>query len=310
MEANRPENCVCQSNWNWDARLQQWYLAQACPVHSMNHRDHSQEELSMLPFVSCLCPTYGRYPEYGHLLEEAVESFARQDYPLERRELIILNDCPSQELICFTPGVRVVNSGFRYPTLGDKYNALCRLAHGTVLTCWEDDDISLPWRLTVGVRKLQESGANAFNPKAYWFLCVNVLQHEQMTGYAHNCTLYTREAWAMAGGYPPVSGPQDAAMDGRLRANCRVADGPLSMEESGYIYRWGVSNIHLSAHSPNTDDAYRQHGKRPVEKGRFLVKSWWRQDYAALVQEAIRQGGKLPIPLVADQRSLAVDGTG
>jgi cellulose synthase/poly-beta-1,6-N-acetylglucosamine synthase-like glycosyltransferase len=62
--------------------------------------------------VSCVCPTYNRPPHYHHLLEEAIESFLRQDYP--NKELIVLNDCPGQELICDGPGVRVVNVGERF----------------------------------------------------------------------------------------------------------------------------------------------------------------------------------------------------
>ena len=34
-----------------------------------------------MPLVSCICPTYNRPPEYQHLVEEAIESFLRQDYP-------------------------------------------------------------------------------------------------------------------------------------------------------------------------------------------------------------------------------------
>ena len=40
-----------------------------------------------LPAVSCICLTYGRVA----LLEEAIESFLRQDYP-GVKELVVLND--------------------------------------------------------------------------------------------------------------------------------------------------------------------------------------------------------------------------
>ena len=50
-----------------------------------------------VPLVSCICPTYNRPPRHQHLLEEAIASFLRQDYP--NKELIVLNDCPGQELI-------------------------------------------------------------------------------------------------------------------------------------------------------------------------------------------------------------------
>ncbi|MCL4258972.1 MAG: glycosyltransferase family 2 protein, partial [Anaerolineales bacterium] len=50
-------------------------------------------QLTAPPPVSCICPTYGRV----ELLEEAIESFLRQDYP-GQKELIVLNDYAGQTL--------------------------------------------------------------------------------------------------------------------------------------------------------------------------------------------------------------------
>ena len=41
-----------------------------------------------LPMVSCLCPTYRR----PKLLENSIACFLAQDYPADRRELIVLDD--------------------------------------------------------------------------------------------------------------------------------------------------------------------------------------------------------------------------
>jgi hypothetical protein len=57
--------------------------------------------------VSCICPTFNRLPGSQWLLEEAIESFLRQDYAY--KELLVLNDCPGQELICDAPDVFVIN---------------------------------------------------------------------------------------------------------------------------------------------------------------------------------------------------------
>lgn len=83
------------------------------------------------PLVTCVCPTFNRPSEGMELLEEAVESFLRQDY--EQKELLILNDCPEQVLVCDAPGVRVVNFPSRFPSLGEKRNAGVRLARGTLI---------------------------------------------------------------------------------------------------------------------------------------------------------------------------------
>jgi glycosyltransferase involved in cell wall biosynthesis len=234
------------------------------------------------PLVSCLCPTFGRPPAYQHLLEETIESFLRQDY--QNKELVVLNDCPGQVLVCDAPGVRVVNLPGRFPTLGDKYNAAVRLARGELLAPWEDDDISLPWRLSLSVERLGD--AAYYNPRRYWFLNGAGLHFDHPMGYGHNLSLFRRSAFEAVGGYPAISGPQDAAMDGALRAKvgCVGEGGPdqekLPVGEWYYIYRWGVQPWHLSSRS-ETDKFYREVGELPKEKGRFHLTPHWRTDYEA-----------------------------
>ena len=219
-----------------------------------------------LPLVSCICPTYGRPPEYQHLLEEAIESFLRQTYP--NKELIVLNHCPEQELVCDAPGVRVVNVPERFPSLGDKYNAAIALAHGELIAPWEDDDLSLPWRLSLSIERLGDE--DYFNPKRYWFLDGAGFHYDHPMGYGHNLSLFTRAAFEAAGGYPASSGPQDAEMDAALRSTVAcVGDGArgeeiLTRDEWYSIYRWGVSPSHLSAYASPERDFYKEFGTQPV----------------------------------------------
>jgi glycosyltransferase involved in cell wall biosynthesis len=229
------------------------------------------------PLVSCICPTYGRPPDYQHLLEEAIESFLRQTYP--HKELIVLNDCREQELVCDAPGVRVINISERFPTLGDKYNVAILFARGALIAPWEDDDISLPWRLTLSVERLGR--AAYYNPRYYWFLDGEGLHAEHIMGVGHNLSLFTRDAFDAVGGYPAISGPQDLHMDDALRSTVPLAEGEkLTQNEWFYIYRWGVSPTHLSGHvSP--EEFYRTFGERPVPSGRFLLQPRWLNDYVA-----------------------------
>ena len=68
-----------------------------------------------MPLVSCICPTYNRPPSHKYLVEEAIESFLRQTYP--NKEMVVVNDCPGQDLLCDAPDVRVVNVPERFPTI-------------------------------------------------------------------------------------------------------------------------------------------------------------------------------------------------
>ena len=110
---------------------------------------------------SCQCITYGR-PE---LLEEAIESFHRQDYEGEK-ELIILNDHADQHLVYSHPEVKIINTPARFRTIGEKRNACIAMCSGGVIFPWDDDDISLPWRISLSLRYLEDR--KYFKNKRAW----------------------------------------------------------------------------------------------------------------------------------------------
>jgi glycosyltransferase involved in cell wall biosynthesis len=252
--------------------------------------------------ISCLCPTYGRCPDYQWLLEEAIESFVRQTnlyMGMEHAELIILNDCPSQELVLdqvvidgrLRPDfqIRIVNLPYRLPSLGDKFNMLVAMARGDLLVPWEDDDISLPERLVQAFYMMRD-GIDYWKPPQVWFLqhgMAPVWKHN--VGVRHHASIFTRDAWRRFGGYPRASGNQDAIMDSKLM-DCRhqIEHFPAGIPpaEWQYIYRWGVSPNHLSGNS-DCEAAWRAEALKPRQAGRFILRPHWRQDYSALTRQAL-----------------------
>jgi glycosyltransferase involved in cell wall biosynthesis len=245
------------------------------------------EPLDYSPLVSCICLTYNRAPNHLHLLGEAVESFLRQDYP--NKELIILNDTPGQHLECDEPGVIVINYSERFPALGDKFNAAIAQANGALIAPWDDDDINLPWRLSSSVSQI--GNGDYFNPGFYWFLDGHGLHSDRSSGVGHFTTLISRGAFDRVGGYPAVSLGVDFEMDQLLRATQDhvvapdLGYRPLELDEWFYIYRWGVSPIHLSANGDET--LWDVIGKQPIAPGRFAIEPHWRSDYVADVREAM-----------------------
>ncbi|MFM7166560.1 MAG: glycosyltransferase, partial [Planctomycetaceae bacterium] len=92
-----------------------------------------------LPFVSCLCPTYRR----PQMMGTTTLAFHSQDYPEDRRELIILDDAGElQNDAC--GGWQIISIPRRFRSLPEKFNAIAGLAKGDILVVWEDDDIYLP----------------------------------------------------------------------------------------------------------------------------------------------------------------------
>lgn len=233
------------------------------------------------PMVSCICPTYGRAPDWLHLLEEAIESFLRQDWP--HKELIVLNDASQQQLVCDAPGVRMLNQSWRFDTLGAKYNAAIEYSNGELICPWEDDDISLPWRITKSVEAL--GACEYFNPYSEWFLDGRGLHDGG--GVCHHASIFRRTAWERVGGYPLISGPQDTGMNAALHRDCITAtSSPPSKPERWYIYRWGVSPVHLSG-NPQPGTFYDAYGQRELAAGTWELHPHWAQDYVQLVQDRI-----------------------
>ena len=204
------------------------------------------------------------------------------------KELIVLNDCTMQELVCDAPGVRVVNLPERFPSLGDKYNAAVRLSRGELIAPWDDDDISLPWRLSLSVERLGD--ADYFNVGPIWIPDSD--GHLRLNGaeIAHNSSLFRRVAFEAVGGYPPISRAADAVLHHallvqreRVVARSR-GDAELANSEVYYIHRLGISPVHLSR---NAEGYYGHVGTLPVEPGRFRLDPHWRTDYEAEMRQLL-----------------------
>lgn len=104
----------------------------------------------MNPGVSILIATYAR----THLLRESIYSALHQLYagPLE---VIVLNACPLQTLVC--PGVRVINAPEMADTpLGAVRDRLIKSATQPLCCLWDDDDLYLPNHVASVVAKLRD----------------------------------------------------------------------------------------------------------------------------------------------------------
>lgn len=263
-----------------------------------------------LPFVSCICLTYARPPSHTYLLEEAIESYLRQDYPPDRRELIVLNDCPEQELMVVGPNglghthkywtkedlsdytdLRIYNKYDRFASLGEKYNKAIDLSVGTYILPWEDDDLSLPWRISQAVKQVSGKDYYWKPPQVIYWPQGGKPVFKHPVGVRHHAGIFTREAWKRVGGYPRKSGSQDAEFDAALKGYALPSyPRGIPAAEWAYIYRWGVSNCHLSGQVPH-DAFYADWGKRPVAKGSFMLRPHWREDYVAITREALKAEG-------------------
>ena len=236
----------------------------------------------MRPFIVCIMPTYGRVSTDPDIIGESVYWFTRQTY-MGNVQLLILNDCPTQQLHCATPNVHIINLSHRLPTLGHKYNMLNKLAVADIILPWEDDDISLPWRIEDTVAGLSDLN-HYWNPKTAYFqngadapltLCSPHSVH-------HNASGYRKVIRELGVSYPEDTFGgvrQDAAFDHAARNNPSVLMSSIPATRPGYVYRWqigykGVRNL-SGYHNP-----YDLYTNQPLpEPGNYEIIPAMGRDY-------------------------------
>ena len=108
------------------------------------------------PLVSCIMPTRDR----RSFAAQAVECFARQDYPA--RELIVIDDgcVPAEHAFRRDPRARYRRLE-RGATIGAKRSVACEMARGEICLNWDDDDWHGPSRITRQVEALLGTDASA-----------------------------------------------------------------------------------------------------------------------------------------------------
>ena len=230
-----------------------------------------------LPKISCQCITFGR----PVMLNEAVECFHKQDYPGEK-ELIILNDHPDVIHLYDHPEVKVVNRDYRYDTVGEKRNECVKLCTGDLILPWDDDDISLPWRMSIIVQEMRNH--HYFKPKSYWTWAKGNLRSKPTYNTAHAMGGFSREIFDKVGGYKEMQSGQDTSFEEKMMKTKLRDLRDIPAEDLYYIYRFaGTGSYHLSAFG--VGNGYRQamkHVAKQKVKGEYPITPKWRQDYVAM----------------------------
>ncbi len=247
--------------------------------------------------IACLCCTFNRPAQ----LAEAVESFLRQTYPAELRELVILDDAGqyAPNACDHLPGVKLITTRHRFRTLGEKRNACAALASPDVeaYAVWDDDDIYLPWHLEAMAEVF--AAGNAWSlPAEVWIDRRTYLERKATKGLFHGSWGFRRDVFLLVGGYPAMQSGQDQALAGRFKkagikpvSPSEVAVGSSTPTDGvqprlalpSYIYRWHTypGAKHISALGK---DGYRHRGEELVEHVDNLVSKWSRNWHLATPQ--------------------------
>ena len=241
--------------------------------------------------ISCVCPTHGR----AHVIGEAVESYLRQEPCGVETELLILNDCPEQPLECNAHGVRVINLPLM-KSVCEKFNRTVELARGEYIAWWEDDDISLPWRLRRSL-DMSDGLKDNYKQKNAWCSHDNVIQKQGENLFFGN-SIFRKQDWIDGGGADPNGYPDLTGHLAIMRA-VHARGGNYTMETAEpqdiyWIYRWGGPVSHDSgfgAALENAEERARVFRERTLLHPQFRwgtqeIVPEWRHDYTAMAKEA------------------------
>ncbi len=219
------------------------------------------------PPVSCIC-LYTGSPER---LEEAIYSFLQQDYG-GAKELVILNNDPSQTLLFEHPEVTIINLPQPVRFKRKKWKtAVAACTHNQIFV-WNADDISLPHRISVSIEKKSRADDDLpFTPATIFFW-----ENEGVNGpyqnLFHQGSYWTRQLFEQVG-YEKIK-HNSAIIAPQFRTIDQPRYTPLTLEEVFYIFR-GLNNVT---------------GNPQQQSGAIKLKPHWQVDYSRLVQNQLALG--------------------
>ena len=244
---------------------------------------------SDLPAVSCVCITYKR----TNFLEEAIESFLRQDYQ-GQKELIIVNDDEDQTLVFNHPQVKIFNFKERFTTIGEKRNKSIELASYNILMLWDDDDIYLPHKISFGVNKLIDKQVDYYNLNQgfYYSMQDKIIKLSGNLFHANSC--YTKDIFKAVKGYSHINLGEDADFQNKifginkpyLVENCFNSEH-VQKADTTYFYRWGGVSYHLSLVGEEKnplDKITEERLKSDPKKGIIDLNPHWKEDYVKMAK--------------------------
>lgn len=226
--------------------------------------------------VSVLTLTYGRHA----LLEEAIESYLRQDFS-GKSEMLIVNDSPKVEYVFRHPNVRIINFKKRFPSIGEKLKfgfSHCEYDHIYRL---DDDDLLAPWALRHTWEDIiSHPDFEIYRSNGHYYFEHNTFK--KIYSSINNGNVFSKQYLSRIE-IPDVSYGEDNAMT--FQNNAKIYISPRTQKTM--IYRWGMNTFHISgmgnvgnnAIMKWTDRIVRSGAREKREEGVLVLQPHFRQEY-------------------------------
>jgi hypothetical protein len=165
--------------------------------------------------------------------------------------------------------------------VGEKRNACVSLCRGDVIFPWDDDDISLPWRISLSLK--HKGDKRYFKSTSAWLWQNGKIGDKPRKNIYHAMGCWDNSLFQEVDGYPHIQSGQDCEIEKRFDKTGERKVTRLSDNEIYYIYKFGgTGHVHLSAHGWNK--GWIEMGKeKPMLMGEIKLNPHWKQNYLFLV---------------------------
>lgn len=229
--------------------------------------------------ISVLTLTYQRH----HLLEEAVESYLRQDFSGES-ELLIINDSQAVDYKFEHPKIRIINLKKRFPSIGQKLKFGFSQCKYDFIFRLDDDDLLAPWALSNTWDDIcNHPGFEIYRSDGHYFFEYN--KFKGISSSVNNGNVYSKKYLSRIE-IPEISFGEDYEMTFKFNANIYVSP----REAKTMIYRWGMGTYHVSGMGKISNEsiyewtdriikAAAKEEKEGVEEGLIILNPHFEEEY-------------------------------
>ena len=225
--------------------------------------------------ISVLTITYKRH----HLLEEAIESFLKQELPPES-EMVIINDNPEVDYVFNHPRVTIINHKERFPSISAKLEWGYKQCKYENIYRLDDDDLLTPWALNnVKIDIQTNPGYEIYRSEGMYFFVHNKFEKESSN--INNGNVYTK-SYLDRIKFPDKSGDEDADITFGHKGTIYESKLKHTM-----IYRWGMGTFHISGMGIQPNHVILAQADKVLDntKGEILLKPHFKNDYYSQISK-------------------------
>lgn len=218
--------------------------------------------------ISVLTLTYKRH----HLLEEAIESFIRQNKP--DCEMVVINDNPEVDYVYNGNNVRIINHKERFPSIASKIEWGYKQCLNNYIYRLDDDDLLAPWALENVASDIAENpGYDIYRSSGMYFFVNNV--YDSIRSNINNGNVYTKDYLDRIK-FPDKSGNED--VDITFFNKAKIYESKL---KNTMLYRWGMNTLHISGMGEQPNHVILQQADKVLDNttGTINLNPNFKEDY-------------------------------